>query len=48
VLIGASYLVSPTLGISTTIAVLFHEIPPTLGDFGILVHSGLQIRKVMR
>jgi zinc and cadmium transporter len=44
VLIGASYLVSPTLGISTTVAVLLHEIPQELGDFGILLHSGLSIR----
>jgi zinc and cadmium transporter len=47
VLIGASYLASPTLGISTTIAVLFHEIPQELGDFGILIHSGLGIRKAI-
>jgi len=47
VLIGASYLASPTLGISTTIAVLFHEIPQELGDFGILIHSGLVIRKAV-
>ena len=47
VLIGASYLASPTLGISTTIAVLFHEIPQELGDFGILIHSGLGIRKAV-
>jgi zinc and cadmium transporter len=44
-LIGASWLVSPELGISTTIAVLLHEIPQELGDFGILVHSGLTIRQ---
>jgi zinc and cadmium transporter len=47
VLIGASYLASPTLGISTTLAVLFHEIPQELGDFGILIHSGLSIRKAV-
>jgi len=47
VLIGASYLVSPTLGISTTIAVLLHEIPQELGDFGIRVHSGLHIHKAI-
>lgn len=44
-LIGASYLVSPALGISTTVAVLLHEIPQELGDFGILVHSGLTVRR---
>jgi zinc and cadmium transporter len=43
-MIGASYLVSPILGLSTTIAVLFHEIPQEFGDFGILIHSGLRVR----
>ena len=44
-LIGASWLVSPALGITTTMAVLLHEIPQELGDFGILIHSGLTIRQ---
>lgn len=44
-LIGASWLASPALGISTTLAVLLHEIPQELGDFGILVHSGLTVRQ---
>ncbi len=47
VLIGASYLVSPALGLSTTVAILLHEIPQELGDFGILLHSGLSIRKAL-
>ncbi len=47
VLIGVSYLASPTLGFSTTIAVLFHEIPQEFGDFGILVHSGLSVRNAV-
>jgi zinc and cadmium transporter len=47
VLIGASYLVTPVLGVSTTVAVLLHEIPQELGDFGILVHSGLGVRKAV-
>ena len=41
VLIGASYLAGPRLGVATTVAVLLHEIPQELGDFGILIHSGL-------
>jgi zinc and cadmium transporter len=45
--IGASYLASPTLGVSTTIAVLLHEIPQEFGDFGILIHSGLSVRKAV-
>jgi zinc and cadmium transporter len=45
VLIGASWLASPTLGVSTTLAVLLHEIPQELADFGILVHSGVPVRR---
>jgi len=47
VVIGASYLVSPTLGVSTTLAVLLHEIPQEFGDFGILIHSGLSVRSAL-
>jgi zinc and cadmium transporter len=47
ILIAASYLVSPTLGLATTVAVLFHEIPQELGDFSILIHSGLRVRQAV-
>ncbi|MEA1929407.1 MAG: ZIP family metal transporter [Patescibacteria group bacterium] len=40
VIIAASYLVSPPIGIATTIAVILHEIPQEIGDFAILIHSG--------
>lgn len=46
-LIAGSFLVSPALGLSTTLAVLFHELPQELGDFGVLVHSGLSVRKAL-
>jgi zinc and cadmium transporter len=46
-LIAASYLVSPELGFSTTIAVVLHEIPQELGDFGVLIHSGLSVREAL-
>ncbi len=39
-IIGASYIVSIPLGIATTLAVLFHEIPQEIGDFGVLLHGG--------
>lgn len=38
--IGASYLVSVPAGMATTLAVLLHEIPQEIGDFGVLVHAG--------
>lgn len=47
VLIAASYLSSPTLGVATTAAVLLHEIPQEFGDFGVLIHSGLGVRKAI-
>jgi len=46
-IIGGSYLVSIPLGVSTTIAVILHEIPQEMGDFGVLVHAGYSIRKAL-
>lgn len=39
-IIGASYLVSVEVGMATTLAVILHEIPQEIGDFGVLIHSG--------
>jgi zinc and cadmium transporter len=39
-IIGASYLVSIPIGIATTIAVVFHEIPQEIGDFSSLIYGG--------
>lgn len=39
-IIGASYLVSVEIGIASTIAIVLHEIPQEIGDFGVLVQSG--------
>ncbi|MGI9534472.1 MAG: ZIP family metal transporter, partial [Thermodesulfobacteriota bacterium] len=35
-IIGAAYLVSIPLGVATTFAVCFHEIPQEIGEFGVL------------
>lgn len=47
VVIAATFLVSIPLGIVTTLAVAAHEIPQEIGDFGILLHKGLQRKKVL-
>ncbi len=39
-IIAASYLASIPAGIATTVAVLVHEIPQEIGDFGVLLYSG--------
>ena len=39
-IITASYMVSIPVGIATTIAVIFHEIPQEIGDFGVLLQGG--------
>jgi zinc and cadmium transporter len=41
ILIAAAFLTSFPLGLVTTFAVAAHEIPHRVGDFAILVHSGL-------
>src|SRR3989338_7428169 len=45
--IGAAYIVSIPVGISITLAVIIHEIPQKIGEFGVLVHSGHAKRKAL-
>lgn len=45
--IAASYLVSIPVGIATTIAVLLHEIPQEIGDFGSLMYGGFSRAKAL-
>jgi zinc and cadmium transporter len=46
-IIGASYLASLPVGIATTLAVIFHEIPQEIGDFGVLLHGGFTKKKAI-
>jgi zinc and cadmium transporter len=45
--IAASFSANPALGLSTTLAVVLHEVPRELGDFGVLIYSGMSIRKAV-
>jgi zinc and cadmium transporter len=38
--ISAAYMASVQIGIATTVAVILHEIPQEIGDFGVLLHAG--------
>ena len=46
-IIGGSYLASIPLGIATTIAVVFHEIPQEMGDFSVLIYGGFTKKKAL-
>lgn len=46
-IIGGAYLVSIPAGIATTIAVILHEIPQEIADFGVLVHGGFTRGKAL-
>jgi len=46
-IIAGSYLVDFRIGIATTIAVLLHEIPQEISDFGVLLHAGMKKGKAI-
>ena len=46
-IIAAGYLASFPVGFATTMAVLFHEIPQEIGDFGVLIHAGVPGKKAL-
>jgi zinc and cadmium transporter len=47
VVIGASYIISVPVGIATTVAVLLHEVPQEISDFGILIQGGYTKKKAL-
>jgi len=51
-IIAATYAISFAsgnyqLGFATTLAVIFHEIPQEIGDFGVLIYGGLNKKKAL-
>ena len=46
-LIAASFVISPSLGVTTTIAVVAHEVPQEIGDFGVLIYAGLDKKRAL-
>lgn len=45
--VAAAYLVSIPTGVVTTLAVMLHEIPQEIGNFGVLVYGGYAPRKAL-
>lgn len=46
-IIAASFLTNFSLGISTSLAVMFHEIPQEIGDFSVLIYGGWTKNKAL-
>jgi len=46
--IAAAFLTSTPLGLTTSLAVVLHEVPQEVGDYGILLHSGLTRRRAIQ
>lgn len=46
-IIAASFLVSVPLGIATTLAIILHEIPHEIGNFGSLIYGGFSRGKAL-
>ena len=40
IIIAVSFLVSVEVGIATTLAIILHEVPQEIADFGLLLHAG--------
>lgn len=47
ILIAGSFMAGLPLGIATTIAVIAHEIPQEIGDFGVLIHAGYTRKRAL-
>jgi len=47
IIIAAAFMMNVSLGITTTIAVIFHEIPQEIGDFSVLIYAGYSKKKAL-
>lgn len=46
-IIAGTFLISIPLGIASTIALTFHEVPQEISDYGVLVYSGVEKKKAL-
>jgi zinc and cadmium transporter len=46
-IMATSFVISIPLGLTTTMAIAFHEIPQEIGDFGVLIYGGFTKKKAL-
>ncbi|MDI6758878.1 MAG: ZIP family metal transporter [Candidatus Omnitrophota bacterium] len=46
-IIGSSFVVGINFGLTTAFAIIMHEIPQEIGDFGVLIYGGLSKNKAL-
>lgn len=47
IIIGAAFIISVPVGLATTLAVIFHEIPQEIGDYAVLIHGGFEHKQAL-
>ena len=45
--IAAAYSADPSVGLAATAAVVLHEVPQEIGDFGVLLYSGMPLQRAV-
>lgn len=47
IIIASSFMVNAQLGLITALAVFAHELPQEIGDFGLMLHKGLDRKRII-
>lgn len=47
IIIAGAFQIDIQVGLAATLAVTFHELPQEIGDFGVLLHGGLSVRRAL-
>ncbi|MBC7796069.1 MAG: ZIP family metal transporter [Pyrinomonadaceae bacterium] len=45
--IAVSFMLNPTIGLTTVVATVLHEVPREIGDFAVLTHGGLSVKRAL-
>jgi zinc and cadmium transporter len=46
-IIASTFMINPSLGVATTLAIAMHEIPQEIGDYGVLIYAGFTKKKAL-